>query len=191
MRATTAVPVSEYYSQLLASEVKLEYFDGEVVAMEGAQPSHVLIQSNLIFEFMNCLQAKGCSVFGSDLLVKVADCDSCYFPDLVIVCKNPEYEPTDTGLLALTNSEVVVEILSPNTEITDRIRKMDCYKTILSLKEYVLVSSTKKQVEVVRKISQAEWLHHTYTSQDKTLNINECELLFEDVYRKVDLAEHA
>jgi Uma2 family endonuclease len=187
MKIETAVSVAEYFARLEASDIKLEYIDGDVVAMAGAQPNHVLIQSNLLYSMMACLRAKGCAVFGSDLQIKVSGCDSYFFPDLVIVCAKPEYEPTDTGLLALTNPEIVVEVLSPSTEFLDRVKKMDCYKTLPSLKEYVLVSSTKKQVEVIRKISANEWLHHTYSQQDETVLVNDFELLFEEIYQKVEM----
>jgi len=188
MKIETAVSVAEYFARLEASDIKLEYMDGDVVAMAGAQPNHNLIGVNLIGLLFDCLKKKGCIAFGSDQLIKVSGCDSYYFPDLVIVCAKPEYEPTDTGLLALTNPEIVVEVLSPSTEFVDRVKKMDCYKTLPSLKEYVLVSSTKKQVEVIRKISANEWLHHTYSQQDETVLVNDCELLFEEIYHKVELA---
>jgi Uma2 family endonuclease len=138
---------------------------------------------------MKGLCAKGCLVFGSDILVKVEKCESFYFPDLVIVCAKPQYEASDTGLNALTNPEVVIEVLSPGTEVTDRVRKMDGYKTIGNLKDYVLLSSTKKQIEVIKKLTQTEWLHHTCTHSEEHVLIHGCEILIEDIYRQVDLAQ--
>lgn len=188
MQIAVATSVREYFAQLQSSDVKLEYVDGEIVAMAGAQPEHNLVCVSLTGLLFECLKRKGCYIFSSDQLIKVEGCESFYFPDLVIVCAKPEYALSGTGLKALTNPEVIIEILSPGTEVTDRVRKMDCYKTLESLKEYVLVSSTKKQVEVIKKLTQAEWLHHTYTQSEEQVLINGCEILLEDIYRQVDFA---
>jgi len=51
----------------------------------------------------------------------------------------------------------------------------------------VLVSSKKKKVEVIKKLSDAEWLSHTYTEKDEKVLINECYILLQDIYNKVEL----
>ena len=88
---------------------------------------------------------------------------------------------------ALLNPEIIIEVLSDSTENYDRLDKFDCYKTIPSFREYVLVSSKKKKVEVVKKLSEAEWLRHTYTDKDLSERIGECDVLMADIYSKVEL----
>lgn len=187
MKVTTAVSVADYFNQLQTSDVKLEYHDGEVVAMAGAQPAHVHIQSNFIVELGKCLKAKGCAIMGSDLLVKAGECGNYYFPDLVIVCGKEKYEVSPTGLQALENPEIIVEILSPGTSLFDRTTKLDCYKTIESFRQYVLVYSTKKEVEVITKISDVEWLSHLYRGEDEAISINDCTILLSQIYDRVEL----
>jgi hypothetical protein len=189
MKTTTAVSVEDYFQALEASEIKLEYHDGEIVAKAGAQPPHVHVQSNLQGNFYACLKAKGCSIMTSDLLVKAGTCNNYYYPDLVIVCQKEKYTPNSFGLLALENPEIIIEILSPSTELFDRTRKFDCYKTIPSFREYVLVDSTKKQIEIITKLSEAEWLSHTYFEKDKSIRVNDCEVLIADIYDKVEFEE--
>jgi len=185
MRTTTAISEDEYFNMLKSSEHKLEYHDGEVVAMAGAQPPHSFIQSNLIGHFFACLKSKGCSIVGSDLLVKAGTCGNFYFPDLVIVCGKEKYLTRSSGLQALENPEVIIEILSPGTDIFDRTYKLDCYKTIESFRQYVLVSSTKKQVEIQTRISPVEWLSHLYLNEDEPISINDCSVTLKDIYDRV------
>jgi Uma2 family endonuclease len=188
MQTTTQVTHEEYFDLLTKSDVKLEYQAGEILAMAGAQPAHNIIAANLIGEFVHCLKRKGCIVFASDQLIKIEKCDRYAFPDLVIVCDKPVYEKSPQGLNALENPEIIIEVLSDSTMDYDRSEKFDCYKTIPSFREYVLVSSKQKKIEVNKKLSDAEWLSHTYKNDDEKVVIGDCVILLEDIYNKVELA---
>jgi len=186
MKSMGETTVENYFKALKESDQKLEFHNGEIVAMAGAQPPHVFIHSNFFIVLGNCLKAKGCSILGSDLLVKAGTCNTYCFPDLVIVCQKKEFEKSPNGLEALLNPEIIIEILSPGTDVFDRTHKLDCYKTIPSFHTYVLVSSTKKQVEILTRLSEAEWLSHTYLEKDETISINGCGISFEEMYSEVE-----
>ncbi len=188
MSAETLVSVEEYFELLHKSNIKLEYNAGEIVAMAGAQPPHNIIAANLIADLANCLRKKGCRILTSDQLIKVEGCEKYTFPDLVIVCAKPVYEKSPQGLDALLNPEIIVEVLSESTESYDRTTKFDCYKTIDSFREYVLVSSKKKRIEVHKKLNDAEWLSRVYTDKDEMIKVDECELLLENIYYAVEFA---
>lgn len=185
MQTSTSVTVEEYFDLLQKSDVKLEYHAGEVVAMAGAQPAHNRICVTLSAALENCLRTGECIVLNSDQLIKIEGCQKYVFPDLVIVCKTPVYEKAPNVLDALENPEIIIEVLSDSTEAYDRLEKFDCYKTIPAFREYVLVSSKKKKVEVIKKLSEAEWLSHTYNENDTTLQIGECSIALADIYHKV------
>jgi Uma2 family endonuclease len=91
------------------------------------------------------------------------------------------------GLAALENPEIIIEVSSDSTENYDRLEKFDCYKTIPSFREYVLVSSKKKKVEVIKRISEAEWLSHTYSENEDRVLIGECSISFADIHSKAEL----
>ncbi len=182
----TRVSEEEYFALLRESTQKLEYHDGEVVAMAGAQLPHNVLASNLMRLLGNCLIEGECLVLNSDMLVHLADCNKYVFPDLVIVCQPPVLT-SRYGLDTLKNPEIIVEILSDSTELTDRTEKFDCYKRIASVREYALVSSKKKKVEVFRRTATNEWLLHDYAPPEATVKIGTCEFRFEELYRKVVL----
>lgn len=190
MIAETTISVEDYFTQLAESDVKLEFHDGEVVAMAGAKPKHNIITSNIFGELYACLKSKGCLILTADQLVHVAECKKYVFPDLVIVCQKPIFEASPRGIDALINPEIIIEVLSDSTMAYDRTEKFDCYKTIPSFREYVLVSSDKKQVEVVKKLRKDEWLSRTYTDAKATVTIDECEILLEEIYSKIELTEN-
>lgn len=188
MQTSTLVTVAEYFDLLQKSDIKLEYHAGEVIAMAGAQPTHNRISSNLIYLLEGCLRAGECLVLTSDQLIKIEGCQKYVFPDLVIVCQKPVYEKAPNSLDALENPEIIVEVLSDSTESYDRLEKFDCYKTIPSFREYVLVSSKKKKVEVIKKLSEAEWLSHTYSENDADIQIGDCLIALSEIYNKVVFA---
>ncbi|MCF2442375.1 Uma2 family endonuclease [Dyadobacter sp. CY345] len=189
MQTATLVTHEEYFDLLAKSDLKLEYNSGEVTAMAGAQPAHNRICVTLSFALENCLGTGDCLILSNDQLIKVEGCDKYTFPDLVIICKQPLYEKSGRGLEALMNPEIIVEVLSDSTEAYDRSEKFDCYKTIPSFREYVLVSSKKKKIEVIKKINEAEWLSHTYTEKDEYVMIGECSIALDKIYNKVDLPD--
>jgi len=187
MLTTSLVSKEEYFEELLKSDVKLEYHAGEIVAMAGAQFPHNVVAGNLHGELFACLKKAGCTIVGSDQLIKIEACDRYTFPDLVIVCKKPIYEKSRNGLDALENPDIIIEVSSDSTELYDRSDKFECYQTLESLKEYILVSSKKKQVEVFRRFNENEWILHIYSEKDNLVKIGDCEVLLDDIYNKVNM----
>ncbi len=189
MQTITKVTHEEYFDLLAKSDVKLEYHAGEIVAMAGAQPAHNLILGNITIELGYCLKKKGCLVYPSDQLVRVEKCDKYTFPDLVIICKKPVYKKSSRGLDSLENPEIIIEVLSDSTERYDRLEKFDCYKTISSFREYILISSKKKKIEIIRKLNESEWLSHIYTNGDESVVIDNCSILLDDIYVGTEISD--
>jgi len=185
---TALVSVEKYFFMLEKSDVKLEYRAGKVVAMAGAQAAHNIIAMNFAGELFTCLKKAGSIIVGSDQLVKIEACNRYTFPDLVIICQKAKYEKARNGLNALENPEVIIEVASESTELYDRTDKFKCYQTLESLKEYVLVASTKKQIEVFRRHNLTEWILHIYDENDNLVKIGNCEVLLDDIYNNIELA---
>lgn len=181
---TTLVSVEEYLHELAHSDVKLEYLNGEIVAMAGAQPAHNIAVINLIIAFGECIKKHGCLMMNADQLVHIQATDSFTFPDVVIVCQKPLYQKSPSGLDALLNPTIIVEVLSDSTELYDRSEKFEAYQKIESLKEYVLVSSKKKKIEVYKRNSAETWLHQM--TKEGKISIGECEIDLDAIYERVE-----
>lgn len=139
------VTPEEYLTLEGGAETKSEYFDGQIFAMAGASPSHSRITANLTRELDTLLLDGPCVTYSSDLRVKVDITGLYTYPDVVIVCGPPDFEP---GVLdTLTNPSLLIEVLSPSTEAFDRGAKFAHYRRLPSLREYWLVSQDRARIE--------------------------------------------
>ncbi len=180
-------PIEYRDGELVTAETGLPLFppNNDIMAMSGAKPAHNIIAANLVGEFFNCLKSQGCSVYSSDQLVHIEECDRNTFPDLTILCGEPDYVKTKQGLDALTNPTIVIEILSNSTEAYDRGEKFECYQTLESLQEYVLVSAKKRKIEVFARNTPYEWTQRIYNDGNPRIKIGACEIELAELYRNV------
>lgn len=154
--AVKRISVEEYLLAERKSELKHEFYDGEVFAMSGGSYAHARIANNIASELHLRLRGRPCQPLGSDMRVMTPSGLFTY-PDVSIHCGPPQFlkNTTDT----LTNPRVLVEVLSPSTERYDRGKKFEKYRSIPSLMEYVLVSQDRVAVEHFRRREQpGEWL---------------------------------
>ena len=77
------------------------------------------------------------------------------YPDIVIVCGEPELLPDEFD--NLLNPTVLIEVLSDGTEDYDRGRKFVRYRSIPTFREYILIDSQTISVEVWRKNERGQW----------------------------------
>jgi Uma2 family endonuclease len=142
---TRRLSPEEYLAQERLAECRSEYLRDEVFAMARTSYEHALIKDNLAREAGNQLENGPCRVVTSDLRVKV-DASGLYtYPDIVIVCDEPEFE--DAAFDTLLNPRAIVEVLSDSTEKYDRGVKFGHYRQLRSLQEYVLVAQDRLLVE--------------------------------------------
>src|SRR5262245_12178622 len=80
------VSVQEYLEGEKVSEVRHEYFDGEVWAMAGASDEHELVAMNFAAILHAHLKGKPCRVFmdGMKLRLPVMGSDLFYYPDVMV-----------------------------------------------------------------------------------------------------------
>ena len=165
------VAVRKYYSEEdflvleRMSKTKNEYYRGEIFAMSGASYQHNQIASALIGDIVRHLEGKKCNIFGSDLRVH-AWLQSFYtYPDAVIICGEPSF--VDKEFDTIINPTILFEILSPSTEEYDRTIKLEFYKNIPTLKQYVLIDSQKILIEVFTRQGDHSWLSEKYTNPEE------------------------
>ena len=177
--------VEEYLAMERQSEARHEYLNGEVFAMTGARLRHNGIVANLAGIFYIQLRGRPCEVFVIGLRLQVTATGLYTYPDLVVVCGEPHL--ADAHLDTLLNPTVIVEVLSPSTEATDRGRKFAHYRTIESLAEVVLVSQERVQVERYTRQPEGGWLLFEARRLEDRLAIASiaCELPLADVYEGI------
>ncbi|MFL5241767.1 MAG: Uma2 family endonuclease [Gemmataceae bacterium] len=152
---TRRLSPQEYLAQERLADFRSEYLREEVFAMAGASFEHTIIKDNFAGEIRNLLKNGPCRVLTSDQRVKV-DLSGLYtYPDITIVCDEPQFE--DAVFDTLLNPRVIVEVLSDSTEKYDRGAKFGHYRQLPSLQEYVLVAQDRPLVERYVRQANGSW----------------------------------
>ncbi|HVR38438.1 MAG TPA: Uma2 family endonuclease [Thermoanaerobaculia bacterium] len=147
-------PYAEYVAFEASSNVKHEYLDGQIYAMAGGTPEHAALASAVIALLFAQLRGGDCHAFTSDLRVRTQSGLTTY-PDVTVICGPHALDETDR--LAVTNPTFLAEVLSRSTAEYDAGDKFEHYKTLASLRQYVLVSHKEHVVTVWTRGENAEW----------------------------------
>jgi len=178
----------EYLALEEKAEFRSEFDDGEIVAMAGGSFNHARIIGNINLAFGAKLN-KNCESVTTDVKVQVENYRKFYYPDVLVICGKPDFyeKRKDT----IVNPILIVEVLSETTEAKDRGEKMLAYRTLESLREYVLVSQDKAVVEQYIKNADGDWIHKAtigLKSIVKFESIN-VEVEIEELYARVEFEE--
>lgn len=152
------VTLDEYLAFEREAQEKHILWDGEVFemwAMAGASPAHNTIATNALIAMGTALRRGPCRVFNSDQKVWVPRKGGVVYPDATVVCGRLSLHEGTTDVV--TNPSLVVEVLSPGTESFDRAEKFAGYRSVASLRHYVMVSSREVQVEQYLRMDDGTW----------------------------------
>jgi len=159
----------EYLAFEEVSENKREYYQGEIFAMSGASLDHAQIITNITRATSS--MRDGCRSFSNDLKVRIEYFDHTTYPDLVIICGAPEFYENRKD--TITNPVVIFEVLSESTANYDRGKKIESYRALDSLREYILVDQYKVHVERYRRLDDrpGHWDFEEFKSLDGAVEI--------------------
>ena len=182
----TKLTPQDYLDFERKTEIKHEYFDGEIFAMAGAKFNHNKIVGNLTGLCWQALKGKDCSVLPADMRVFVPATGLYTYPDLVVVCGEPEFQ--DEVFDTLLNPVLLIEVLSDSTEGYDRGKKFQHYRSIESLNEYILVSQDEARIEKYVKHGDGFWLLSEAVGLNSAIEFSsiECRIPLSEVYNKID-----
>jgi Uma2 family endonuclease len=157
LRKPERYSVEGYLASELKADVRHEYVEGHVYAMAGGTRRHNRITMNAGSRLLDAARGGNCEVYQSDMKVRVqnqaGDLPIFYYPDVVVACE-PD---SDTDELYVRRPRLIVEVLSPSTESTDRREKWFAYRGIPSLFSYALVDSERREVVYFVRSSAGEW----------------------------------
>jgi len=187
LQPKTRFTPEEYLALERKAECKSEYFNGEIFAMSGATPQHVLIVTNVVSELRGQLKSRPCTVYSTDLRLKVSATGLYTYPDVIVVCGEPQFN--DDHKDTLLNPTLIVEVLSESTKDYDRGGKFEQYRMLESFIEYVLIAQDKHHVEYFVRQPDNRWLLSETNRLEDTLELTSigCNLALTEVYDKVEL----
>jgi Uma2 family endonuclease len=184
--STPYLTAEEYLALERAARDKSEYLDGQMVAMPGASYEHNLITANLIYVIGTQLRGGPCKVLGVKMRILAPAAGLYTYPDVIVLRGEPAL--TDKYFDTLMNPTVIIEVLSPSTEAYDRGKKFQQYRTVDSLREYLLVSQDRPSVEqFIRQDNGEQWILTVVTdlAAGVVLPSIGCQLALADIYDQV------
>lgn len=179
--------VEEYLAFERASPTKHEYYAGDIFAMVGARRLHVLIVTNLVSSLDRRLSDRPCEVYSNDMRLKVSSTGLYTYPDVAVVCGEPQFEDVETD--TLLNPQVVIEVLSKSTRDYDLGEKFEHYRSVESLTDYVLISQDAYHVEHRSRKPDGEWNIAELDGLEATLVLEsiDCALPISEIYRRIKI----
>jgi len=140
-----------------------EFFRGEVFAMVGGTARHNRVVLNLASRIGDHLDGSPCQVFAEG--VKVGLAEGFLYPDVMVTCGKAAAGDEQV----IHDPKLVIEVLSPSTKGYDRRDKFILYRSLPSLREYVLIDPVDRRVEVHTLAGEDTW---TLVDQTKASQIN-------------------
>ncbi len=175
--------IEEYFALEKVGDARYEYWDGDIVCMSGGSKEHGRIGGNIYFRLRLQLIGRTCEAFSSAFSIKTPTLPPYRYPDVSVACGDITFEKI-SGIDTLTNPIVIFEVLSPHTETADRGQKLQAYRAIETLQEYVLVSQTRPHIAHYVKQENTEWHSFDISGLATTLTLNsiDCTLSLQDIY---------
>lgn len=173
---------ADYLALEEASNVKHEFLDGEIYAMAGGTIDHAGLSVAMSSILHGQLRGGPCRVFSSDLRVRVLATGLATYPDVTVVCGEPERDPE--GRDTVVNPRLVVEVLSDSTEKYDRGVKLRHYRQIPALAAVVLVWQRRRRIEIWERDASDSWdVRAIGEGESARIAAVECTLATDEVYR--------
>ena len=178
--AIALVSRTEYLEYERDGRVRHEWVGGQMYMMTGSSGRHNQISGRLFASLLPVADSHGCRVFIADM--KVVTATFGYYPDVMVVC-----EP-EVGTHHEEQPCLIAEVLSPTTQDRDRREKWAAYKTISSLRHYLLIKQDDTQVEHRYRTSEdAPWQHEIIGPNDVlALSCPETSMTVSALYTGVD-----
>src|SRR5436305_9810906 len=126
------------------TDTRYELVDGFPVAIAPPVEAHRILAVRLGSRIDAALTGRRpCNAQIEPGVVRPDHANSYYVPDIAVTC-----EPNEPGRQAMVDPILIVEILSPSTERTDRRLKLPAYQAIGSVREIMLIDADSHHAEL-------------------------------------------
>jgi Uma2 family endonuclease len=175
------ISVEEYLEGEKSSQLRHEFIDGQVFAMAGASKRHNQIIQNIGYRLRTRLQETDCEIYLESIKVRPNEI-TFYYPDIVVTCDTDDYDE-----YVVHQPLLIVEVISPTSERTDRYEKLQIYRRIPSLREYVIVWQEEMLVEIHRRDESQAWTVERFSQAEAEFNLNSIDfaLNLSEIYQAI------
>ena len=169
-RPVPRLSFDEYLGVERQAAGRSEFQAGELLALAGASEAHNVIAGNVFALLHAALRGGSCRVYSSDMKIWMPRVARAVYPDVSVVCGPRRFH--DDVQDAILNPVVVIEVLSPSTEAYDRGAKFEAYRTVDTIREYVLVSQASQKIErFTREAGSTQWAFEALPEEETALRL--------------------
>jgi len=177
------VSLDEYLEGERTSDIRHEYFDGQVHAMAGGTSRHNAATLFFAGRLDAHLSGSSCQTFSSDFKIRIdfQGLDLFYYPDVFVSC-----ESDDNHRLYREKPKFWLEVMSDD-ENKDRVEKYLVARRINSMEEFVIVSADPQKPEISIFRKSAGWEPPIVVkSGDVYFESVDIHLSVDELYRKLN-----
>ena len=138
---------ADYVAVEQTSSSKHEFFDGQIYAMAGGSEEHSALAAEVLRALGNAIGDRPCRTHTSDLRIYVEAAGLATFPDGAVICGPLQQHGASPKATAL-NPLILVEVTSDSSEEYDTGLKFEHYRSIPTLRDYVVVSHRERRITV-------------------------------------------
>jgi Uma2 family endonuclease len=167
------------------SETRNEYLDGEIMPMAGGTTNHNQIAGNFYRAFPLTINDQDYYIYINDVKLWIPDYRFYTYPDLMIIEGKPIYQSENSNIV--TNPQIIIEVLSDSTQNYDKTEKFRAYRTLPSLREYILISQSSYYIEQFIKQTEHQWLFNAIEGENNHLALTSIDfsLSFSQIYQRI------
>jgi len=173
--------VEEYIKHELTSERRHEFVNGQLFEMPGEKDINNEIAGFIYILFTTFLKPKNYQVFNHDVKVAIPSGNKFYYPDVFIT----KEEKNEKNRYIKYHPEIIVEVVSESTQVTDYVDKYIDYTKIPSLQYYMIVEPETVLITVYERTETNEWVTRKYTQLKDNVQLEKMNVSFtlQDVYK--------
>ena len=179
--------IDEYLQFEEKSEIRHEFYKGEIYAMAGGTVNHNLLIDNVKDRLKTELKGKSCRVFSENMKVDVLSDGYMPYPDVLVTCHPFDLRGDN---LIIRQPRLLVEVLSKSTASYDRGFKWQKYRKLPSLWYYMLIDQYSTTVELYSRIEETnEWINTIYENREDTIVLSrlDAEMTVGAIYDDIEL----
>jgi len=147
----TRISIKEYIDIEREDNQRYEYSNGRIWAMAGGSIPHGEIGGNVFASLWgdSVVRGRGCKPYNSDVKIEIVKEEKYVYSDTFVVCGEKEESANIPG--ALLNPIVIFEVASESSVGYDNGDKFRAYRTLRSLREYVIIDQHQPAIVVYRR----------------------------------------
>lgn len=177
--------VNEYFELEKNSEIRHEYYYGKLIEMPGESIRANDIALNIIELIRKPFKKKGYKVHAHDIKVQISLNNIYRYPDIVVA---PESDYTDG--YKFTQPEILMEIASDNSFLTDSSTKMKEYLKIPTLNYYLIIAQDEIAVTFYARKNNI-WTVQNYEDLTDSINLDlfDTSIYLHEIYADISFAD--